>query len=84
MLLLNFWAEREPILSEDPTQKLFEYIALLERTNKELVETLKKCVALLTHFKSSVPDPKAWQEMLDMFQKTIEVGEKVVGDKTLH
>ncbi len=71
-------------MSKDPTQKLFEYIALLEHTNEELVKTLKKCVELLTQFKSSVPDPEGWQEMLDVFQKTIKVGERVVEEKTLH
>ena len=84
MLPLNLKQKKGLILSGDPTQKLFEYIALLEHTNKELVESLKKCVALLTHFKSAVPDPEGWQEMLDVFQKTIEVGERVVGEKTLH
>jgi hypothetical protein len=44
-------------LSKDPTQKLFEYIAALENTNEELVKTLKKCVEVLTEFKSSVPNP---------------------------
>ena len=73
------------ILSEDPRQKLFEYIALLESTNQELVKSLKKCVDLLTEFKSSVPDQKGWQEMLDVFQETIKVGERIVGKKpTLH
>jgi hypothetical protein len=72
-------------LSKDPTQKLFEYIALLENANEELVKTLKKCVELLTELKSSVPDPWGWQEMLDVFQETIKVGERVVGEKpTLH
>ncbi len=72
-------------MSEDPTKKLFEYIVLLENTNQELVKTLKKCVELLTEFKSSVPDPKGWQEMLDVFQETIKVGKRIVGKKpTLH
>ena len=72
-------------MSEDPTKKLFEYILLLENTNQELVKTLKKCVELLAQFKSSVPDPKGWQEMLDVFQETIKVGERIVGKKpTLH
>jgi hypothetical protein len=53
-------------------------MALLEHTNKELVKTLKKCVVLLTQFKSSVPDPRGWQEMLNVFQKTVKVGERVV------
>ena len=45
-------------MSKDPAQKLFEYIALLENTNEELVKTLKKCVEVLTGFKSSVPNPE--------------------------
>ncbi len=71
-------------MSKDPTQKLFEYITLLENTNTELVKTLKKCVEVLTEFKSSVPKPEGWQEMLDVFQETIKVGERIVGGKTLH
>jgi len=55
-------------LSKDPTQKLFKYISLLENANEELVKTLKKCVELLTEFKSSVPAPWGWQEMLDGFE----------------
>jgi hypothetical protein len=71
-------------LSKDPAQELFEYIAALENTNEELVKTLKKCVEVLTEFKSSVPNPEGWQKMLDVFQDTIKVGERVVGGKTLH
>jgi hypothetical protein len=74
----------EAVLSKDPTKKLFEYIALLEKTSEELVNTLKKCVELLTQFKSSVPDPQGWQEMLNVFEETIKVGERIVGEKTLH
>ena len=65
-------------MTKDPTQKLFEYIAALENTNEELVKTLKKCVVLLTQFKPSVPDPQRWQEMLDVFQETVKVGEKTL------
>ena len=71
-------------MSEDPTQKLFKYIALLENTNEELVKTLKYCVTLLTRFKSSVPDPKGWQKMLDTFQEIIKVAETTVEKKTIH
>ena len=71
-------------MSKDPTQELFEYIGLLENANEELVKTLKKCVEVLTEFKSSVPNPEGWQEMLDIFQKTIKTGERIVGGKTLH
>lgn len=71
-------------MREDQTRKLFEHIALLENTNKELVNTLKKCVEVLTQLKSSAPDPQGWQEMLDVFQETIRVGERVVGNRTIH
>ena len=71
-------------MNEKLDQKIFNYIALLEKTNEEFVKTLKKCVELLTEFKSSVPDPQSWQEMLDVFQETIRVGERIVGGKTLH
>jgi len=78
---LFLWREN---LSEESNQKLFNYISLLEKTNEELVKTLKKCVELLTEFKSSVPDPQSWQEMLDVFQEAIKVGERIVGGKTVH
>jgi len=71
-------------LSDNPTQKLFEYIGLLENVNEQLVNTLKRCVELLTEFKSWVPDPEGWQEMLETFRETIKVGERIVGEKTLH
>jgi len=71
-------------LNEELDQKIYNYIALLENTNEELVKTLKKCVELLTEFKSSVPDPQSWQEMLDVFQEAIKVGERIVGGKTVH
>ena len=71
-------------MNKELDQKIFNYIAQLEKTNEELVKTLKKCVELLTEFKSSVPDPQSWQEMLDVFQEAIKVGEKIVGGKTVH
>jgi hypothetical protein len=64
--------------------KIGDSIALLENTNEELVKTPKKCVEVLTQFKSSVPDPQGWQEMLDVFQETIKAEDRIVGGKTLH
>jgi len=69
-------------LSKDPTQKLFNYIATLEDTNEELLKTLKYSVAVLTEIKPSAPNPQRWQEMLDTFQETIKVGERIVREKT--
>ena len=71
-------------MSDNPTQKLFEYIGLLENVNEQLVNTLKRCVELLTEFKPSVPDPEGWQDMLETFRETIKVGERIVREKTLH
>jgi len=71
-------------LSTDIEQKIFTYIATIEKTNEQLVNTLKQCVELLTEFIPSVPDPHAWQEMLDTFRETIKVGERIVGEKTVH
>jgi len=48
-------------VSQELDQKILNYIALLENTNEQLVKTLKRCVELLTEFKSSVHDPQGWQ-----------------------
>jgi hypothetical protein len=69
-------------LDKESDQKLYDYITALEDANEEFLKTLKYCVSLLTQIKPSVPDPKGWQEMLDKFQETIKVGERIVGEKT--
>ena len=69
---------------KDLTQKMFDYIALLEKTNDELIFTLKKSVELLAQFKEMVSDPQGWQDMLDAFQETIKVGERATEEKTFH
>ena len=43
---------------KDLTQKIFDYIALLEKTNDELIFTLKRSVELLSQFKEMVSDPQ--------------------------
>ena len=65
-------------------QKIFNYIAALENTNEELLNSLKKCVEVLTQFKSWVPDPYGFQEMLNLFHETIKMGERTIEEKTLH
>jgi len=69
-------------LDKELEQKIFEYIAKLEDTNKELLKSLKYSVAVLKEIKPSAPNPQKWQEMLDTFNKTIKVGERIVGEKT--
>ena len=66
----------------DIDQKIFNYITALENTNEELLNTLKKCVEVLTHFKPQVADQQGYQEMLDLFRETIKVGERTVEEKT--
>ena len=63
-------------------EKRFDYITALEDTNEELLKTLKHCVAILRKLKAAVPNPKEWQKVLDTFNETIKVGERIVGEKT--
>ena len=48
-------------LLKEREQKLFEYIALLENTNDDLVNALKQCTSLLSQFKEFVTKLKAVQ-----------------------
>ena len=74
--------EMENAMSKDPTQKISHYISTLEDTNEELLKTLKYSVKVLKAIKPSAPNPQRWQEMLDTFNETIKVGERIVGEKT--
>jgi hypothetical protein len=71
-------------MNQDQQQKMFEYIDALEKTNKQLVISLKACVELLTAMQPDVPDQEKWQSMLKEFEKIITVGEKIVEKKTYH
>ena len=63
-------------------QKVFDYITTLENTNEVLIKTLKYCVAIHTEIKLSTQDPKEWQQMLNRLQETINLGEKIITEKT--
>jgi hypothetical protein len=63
-------------------QKVYDYITTLEKTNEVLIKTLKYCVVILTEIKPSVQDPKEWQQMLNRLQETINLGEKIITEKT--
>ncbi len=65
-------------------QKIFNYIAALENTNEELLNTLKKCVEVLTQFKPHIADQQGFQEMLNLFHEAIKVGERTVEEKIYH
>ena len=69
-------------MDKELEQKIFKYIAKLKDTNEELLKSLKYSVAVLKEIKPSAPNPQKWQEMLDTFNKTIKVGERIVGEKT--
>jgi len=74
----------EANMNQGQQQKMLEYIDALEKTNKQLVISLKMCVELLSNFQQEVPDQQGWQNMLKEFEKIITAGEKIVEKKTLH
>ena len=51
-------------MSKNPTEKLFNYITLLEDANEQLVRILKMSTKLLEQCKPVVPDPETWQDMI--------------------
>jgi len=71
-------------LERDFEEKALNYITLLENTNDELLNTLKHCARILTELKTSVQNPVEWQKMLDALNTTIEIGERVATQHTLH
>ena len=74
----------EGIASKEFAKRLFEYIAFLEKTNDELVVTLKHCSKILEEVKILVPDPQGWQQLLDELQRAIKAGERTVDKSILH
>ena len=48
----------------------------------ELLKSIKYSVVILRKLKGAVPNPKEWQKMLDAFNETIKVGERIVREKT--
>ena len=71
-------------MNQDQQQKMLEYIDALEKTNKQLVISLKLCVELLNTMQPDILDQQKWQSMLKEFEKIITVGEKIVEKKTFH
>jgi hypothetical protein len=72
----------EVILNEPMEQRLIDYLRALEKVNEELINTLRRCIRILTQFKQMVDEPREWQNMLCTFQETIEVAEKTIEEKT--
>ena len=55
----------EELSSEMHTfERIDQYIDQLEKTNEELLTSLKHCVRLLENLKVQVPNPKRWQDLL--------------------
>ena len=52
-------------LAASKHSELLNYIDSLEKLNEELIKALGQCVGLLSSVKPLVPDPGAWQEVLD-------------------
>jgi len=70
-------------MSKDQAQKVLDYVEALEKTIKELVNTLNKCVEIMTGLTPSVPDVQQWQEMLDALEETIKTAERTLKKKTM-
>lgn len=71
-------------MDDEMREKVFDYIATLEKTNADLVKTLKICVDALSKFESSAPDPEGFQELMDTFHKTIKGAVKSNEGKPFH
>ena len=71
-------------MEDELREKVFDYIATLERTNAELVKTLELCVDALSKFESSAPDREGFQELMDTFHKTIKGAVKTSEQKPFH
>ncbi len=62
-------------------KEIYNYLSALEDTNEQLVNALKQCVKLLSQVSAS--NQEEWQQMIDQFQKVIEVAEKPLRIKSL-
>ena len=69
-------------MDKELEEKLFDYSATLEDTNEELLKSLKYSVAVLKEIKPSAPNTQKLQEMLDTFNTTIKVEERILGERT--
>ena len=63
-------------MNKESEQKMFEYIDALEKTNKQLVISLKLCVELLSAMRQDVPDQQKWQDMLKEVEKIMKTPKK--------
>ena len=68
-------------MSEEKEKAAFDYIELLEKTNENLLATLRQCMMLLRECRPERTDPAEWEDLLEMLRETIEAGEKVLGEK---
>lgn len=70
-------------MNKTPTEKLYNYITLLENANEQLVSILKMSTKLLEQCKPVAPDPDSWQDMIDSFNHTIEAEQRLIQKKVL-
>ena len=71
-------------MTEKEKQQMFDYMAELGKTYDDLINSLRLCMELLVSFKPLMPDPVAWQEMVDMLEQKIVVGERVKKKRWFH
>jgi len=74
--------QRRP--KDAPSERLFAYITLLEKTNDELVKNLKHCLTMFESLGPSIPNPRGWEKFLEAFQQTVIAGEQITKNRTLH
>jgi len=72
------------MVTEKEKQQMFDYMAELGKTYDDLINSLRLCMELLVSFKPLMPDPVAWQEMVDMLEQKIVVGERVKKKRWFH
>lgn len=74
----------EGVVTEKEKQEMFDYMAELGKTFDDLINSLRLCVDLLVSFKPLMPDANAWQEMVDMLEQKISLGERVKQKRWVH
>ena len=71
-------------MTEKEKQEIYDYIAELGKVYDDLVHSLRLCIELLVSFKPLMPDPDAWQDMVDMLEHKIMVGERMKRKSWVH
>ena len=65
-------------------QKLLAYLEALEAVSLELLDSLKKCLKLLSQLRRPDFNRSEWENMLGDIERIIQAGEKVHEGKLIH